>query len=444
MIENGILSTRKKKSSNETQDNTLKNNILYNNKILNSHRMHKIENEDDFTCEYSSELLNENIKLSGMLSPFINPIPCFTVKNDNYIKKEIKARYTFCKNLKSKINLSNKKDENKNENELDDYFKDKTKIIDKKLKKSHINNRYFPHSPILERKKNKLFKSDNENNCLINYEFFHDNKKKYFGNLNRNNHKNKTTHKLKPVFSCNQKSLINNKIYYSIDNNLVNPIIDKKIKEAEEKKSKKLLLMKLLGQKINVVKIRIEILENYKKKKNLNEIKKKIEYNKVLTNNELKRLKEKYFNTVQSHLSQIKFLKMMLLKFEENYMSINKHKNIIENEELLFKNKKMELIEKIIQKQTKIGEMTNPDTKTNDTYHNDDSFEEQTIKDISFNDFSIMKDSVYGTHNLNKSYFNEESLYENIFNNNIKTNEINLFSAKFINTVKENKNKNKK
>ena len=440
MSENGFLSGRKKKLSNETQNNTLKNNILYNNKLLNSHRMHKIENDDDFTGEYSSELLNENIKLSGMISPFINPIPCFTVKNENYVKKEIKARYTYCKNLKNQINLSNKKDETKNENEIDEYFKDKTKIIGKKLKKSLISNRYFPHSPILERNKNKLFKSDNEKGYLINYEFFHNNKKKHLGNMNRNNHKNKTTYKLKPVFSYNQKQLINNKIYYSIDNNLVNPLFDKKIKESEEKKNKKFLLMKLLGQKINVAKIRIEILENYKKKKNLNEIKKKIEYNKVLTNNELKRLKEKFFKNIQNHLSQIKFLKMKLLKFEENFMNINKHKNIIEKEELLFKTAKMELIEKIIYLQTKIGELTNPDSKTNDTYHNDDSFEEQTIKDISFNDFSIMKDSVYGNHNMNKSYFNEESLYENKVNN-IITKEVNLFSAKFINKVKDKKNK---
>ena len=76
-------------------------------------------------------------------------------------------------------------------------------------------------------------------------------------------------------------------------------------------------------------------------------------------------------------------------------MSINKHKNIIDKEELLFKNEKKELIERIIFLQTKIGELTNPDSKTNDTYHNDDSFEEQTIKDKSFNDFSLMKDSVY-------------------------------------------------
>jgi predicted transcriptional regulator len=85
--------------------------------------------------------------------------------------------------------------------------------------------------------------------------------------------------------------------------------------------------MKLLGQKINVAKIRIEILENYKNKINLNEINKKIEYNKVLTNNELKRLKEKYFDSIQSHLNKIKFLKMKLLKFEESFMNINKHKN---------------------------------------------------------------------------------------------------------------------
>jgi hypothetical protein len=198
--------------------------------------------------------------------------------------------------------------------------------------------------------------------------------------------------------------------------------------------------MKLLGQKINVAKIRIEILENYKNKINLNEINKKIEYNKVLTNNELKRLKEKYFNSIQNHLKQIKILKMKLLKFEENFMTINKHKNLIDKEELLFKNEKMELIERIIFLQTKIGELTNPDSRTNDTYHNDDSFEEQTIKDISFNDFSLIKDSVYGNHNLNKSYFNEESLYENNYNN-IITKEINLFSAKFINTVKDKKNK---
>ena len=75
--------------------------------------------------------------------------------------------------------------------------------------------------------------------------------------------------------------------------------------------------MKLLGQKINVAKIRIEILENYNKKINLNEIKKKIEYNKILANNELKRLKENYFNSIQNHLKKIKILKMKLLKFEE-------------------------------------------------------------------------------------------------------------------------------
>lgn len=200
--------------------------------------------------------------------------------------------------------------------------------------------------------------------------------------------------------------------------------------------------MKLLGQKINIAKIRIEILENYKKNKNLNDIKKKIEFNKVLTNNELKRLKEKYFDSIQSHLNKIKFLKMKLLKFEESFMSINQHKNIIDKEELLFKNNKMELIERIIFLQTKIGELTNPDTKTNYTYHNDDSFEEQTIKDISFNDFSLMRDSVYGNHNINKSYFNDESLYENKFNN-IITNEINIFSAKFLKHSKIKKIKNK-
>ena len=65
----------------------------------------------------------------------------------------------------------------------------------------------------------------------------------------------------------------------------------RKNEEQEEQKKRKI---KLLGQKINVATMKIEILQNYKKNKNINTIKKKIEYNKIYCNNDLKRLQDNY------------------------------------------------------------------------------------------------------------------------------------------------------
>ena len=76
----------------------------------------------------------------------------------------------------------------------------------------------------------------------------------------------------------------------------------------------------------------------------------------------------------------------------------------------------------------------------------DESFEEQTIKDISFNDYSIAIETI-GSHyissnnvSISKIFFNEEALYENT-NAKIQPKKINLFKSKFINTVKEKKHK---
>ena len=192
--------------------------------------------------------------------------------------------------------------------------------------------------------------------------------------------------------------------------------------------------------------MKIELLKNYIKNKNLNSIKAQIECSKICCNNDLQRLKDKYYNNIQKYSKQIKILKMRLSKAEENFLTINKHKDIISKEELDFKNKKLVLIEKIIFFKKYISDSKNPYSNPNEAYFIDESFEEQTIKDISFNDYSIVKETIGSNYmssnnfNINKAFFNEEALYENK-NSKIQPKKINLFKAKFINTVKEKKNK---
>ena len=92
MSTNGIIKTLKKKINIQTEA-SLKNKIVSHKKIINSNMsLSTKENDDNFLGQFSSELLNENIKLSGIISPFINPVPCFTVKNENS-KKEIETRF---------------------------------------------------------------------------------------------------------------------------------------------------------------------------------------------------------------------------------------------------------------------------------------------------------------------------------------------------------------
>ena len=158
---------KKVKDITEIPDNSLKRKNIHHNKLLNS--KYNLGNDEDFICEYSNELLNENIKLSGIISPFlINPIPCFTVNND-ISKKKIDSKGTFCKNIKTQIDIINNKEKNnqnkyKNEcNAITNGKSQNTKILKRNIKKPNItNNKYYrPHSPSIDRKKNQFFISVN-------------------------------------------------------------------------------------------------------------------------------------------------------------------------------------------------------------------------------------------------------------------------------------------
>ena len=444
-----------KKKLNELQnisDNSVKKKVINHNKYINSN-LFKNEKDDDFIHDYSNDLLNENIKIRGIFTPFINPVPCFTVKNENS-SKIISCRETFNDNKKIQKNYKNKgnnKENNKDDDKEIIEKSKKTKLLNKNILKSQLNNRYFrPHSPNLEKKQNKLFKSENfefiKNNILNNNIIDKSNKELIFhkskpiNNINR-----KKINSSKQFSSCNQKQKIKEHLYYSTDNCFRTPYLDevKKMKELEESKNRKIRLIKLLGQKINVATMKIEILQNYKKNKNLNSIKKKIEYNKIYCNNDLQRLKDNYYNNINQHIKIIKYLKIRLIKCEDFFLAIRKHKEIIDKEKLEFKLKKMELIEKILFLQKILKDTSKPDSTTNDTYLFDDSLEEQTINDMSFNDFSIMRDTIntrvnYGCNFNNKAFFNEDDLYENKIIK-IQPYEINEFAAKFIKSNKRQK-----
>ena len=446
-----------KKKINEfanISDNAFKKKLINNKKYLNANLLYKIENDDDFIKEYSNDLLNENIKIRGMFTPFINPVPCFTVKNDNSIK-QLSWRATICKNKKTQKNIKVKKtskDNNKN-NDQDVLEKsEKTKLLNKNVVKSHMDNKYLrPLSPEPDKKKNKIFNSENfelnniKNNIFItksNNELIFHKIKPISNKLNNRNKINSS----KQFLSYKQKQKIKNHLYYSTENYCETPFLDeyKRIKELEENKNRKIRLTKLLGQKINVATMKIEILQNYKKNKNLNSIRKKIEYNKIYCNNDLQRLKDNYNNNINHHLRIIKYLKIRLIKCEE-FLTNKKHNEIINKEKLKFKLKKMELIEKILFLRKKYNDFLKPDSTTNDTHHLDDSLEEQTINDMSLNDFSIMRETInagincgYHYNNTTYSNFKEDSLYGNKIIK-IKPNEISKFTAKFIKNNKRQK-----
>ena len=441
MSGNGIIRTLKKKV-NIIPEISLRKRIKFNNRYININKsLYQKENDDNLLCRLSNELLNENIKLSVKIPPFINPIPSLTVKNNNPKKTIISGKGTFCKNLKTQSNILHNKENNINNSNdiiyisIDKNKREKTKINNTNFKKTHINNRYSKlGQAYFTSKNNKIFNSENidlnkiNNNNEIYYDLFLYNKKNLITSFNNN-----ILISSKRVLSNKKRKKVKkpNHLHYSTDNSYIYQ--DKKIKELKEIENKK-GIVKQLEQKINVAMMKIEILENYKKNKNLNSIRKRIEYNKVYYNNDLQRLKDNYNNSISQHYNQIKYLKMRLLKCQEQFLNINKHKEIINKEELEFKIKKMDIIEKIILLQKRLNDFVNPDSTANDTYILDESIEERTIKDMSFNDYSIIKDTdgVNYDYDFNKAYYKEKDIYENKIHK-VKANEISMFTAKFIN-----------
>ena len=257
-------------------------------KLINFTRIKKSKKVDDYIFNTSTnDLLNENIKIS----PMINPIPCFTVKNENLTKYEIASQNTFYTNLNLNKNMSINISYNMNEEEISK--KDKTKILNKNIKRS-INNKI---------NNNRFFRQFSPN---LELSINTSNKKKQISNIARKKLPNQ-----KNIFNGIKKHKLINQLYFSTDNFYDSNLLDEKIEEKKEEKKRQI---KSLGQKINVATMKIEILQNYKKNKNINTIKKKNEYNKIYCNNDLKRLQDNYNMNINKLVNQIKFLEIKLIK----------------------------------------------------------------------------------------------------------------------------------
>ena len=414
--------SEKTKSTSKEKENS--------EKLINFTRIKKSQKVDDYIFNTSTnDLLNENIKIS----PMINPIPCFTVKNENLTKDEIASQNTFYTNLNLNKNMSINISYNMNEEEISK--KDKTKILNKNIKRSINNkinnNRFFRQfSPNLELSINTSNKNRNVIYDKIKNEIFLSNKKKQISNIARKKLSNQ-----KNIFNNIKKHKLINQLYFSTDNFYDSNLLDEKIEEKKEEKKRQI---KSLGQKINVATMKIEILQNYKKNKNINTIKKKIEYNKIYCNNDLKRLQDNYNMNINKLVNQIKFLEVKLIKYQECYITIIKHKEEIKKEELKHKIKKMEYIDKIFSLKKILNELliSNKNDINNETHNFDDSFEDKTINDMSFNDYNNLKDTIILGNGVEKNIKvnNNNFVFESKI---IKMNkhQINFFKAKFIDKV---------
>ena len=427
------MSTSKEKEQSEFSP---KNKINIGNKFINSKIIKQTEYDDDLIFNYSNDLLNENIKLS----PMINPVPCFTIKKENSPKDEISTQNTFYSNINKSLNINN------SYNIIEENKKEKTKILNKNLKKSFLNNyiknnnngffrQYSPNYQLNE--KNKLIYYKNKSKLIpnqINFGNYISNKKKFINNINK-----KKKVQQKNIITGIKKHKLLSHLYFSTDNFYDSNILENKIEKLEEKKQQKRIAIKLLSQNINVATMKIEILQNYKKNKNINAIRKKIEYNKIYCNNDLKRLKDNYYININFHMNQLKYMKMKLLQCQENYITINKHLEEIKKEELQFKIKKMELIEKILYLKKKLIDKLKPDLNKNENFNLDDSLEEKTINNISYHEYSILKDTI--NNNLNNTK-NLKKNDKNIIEGKIikmSKQQINFFKAKFISNVRNGK-----
>ena len=414
--------SEKTKSTSKEKENS--------EKLINFTRIKKSKKVDDYIFNTSTnDLLNENIKIS----PMINPIPCFTVKNENLTKDEIASQNTFYTNLNLNKNMSINISYNMNEEEISK--KDKTKILNKNIKRSINNkinnNRFFRQfSPNLELSINTSNKNRNVIYDKIKNEIFLSNKKKQISNIARKKLSNQ-----KNIFNNIKKHKLINQLYFSTDNFYDSNLLEEKIEEKKEEKKRQI---KSLGQKINVATMKIEILQNYKKNKNINTIKKKIEYNKIYCNNDLKRLQDNYNMNINKLVNQIKFLEIKLIKYQECYITIIKHKEEIKKEELKHKIKKMEYIDKIFSLKKILNELliSNKNDINNETHNFDDSFEDKTINDMSFNDYNNLKDTIILGNGVEKNIKvnNNNFVFESKI---IKMNkhQINFFKAKFIDKV---------
>lgn len=380
----------------------------------------------------SDSILNENSQNSknsienkhkNQKSKLINPIYDFSYNNT---KDKNKRKNLIHENEYKTNNLSNI-DGNLNKNNNFIYVRKYLEASEKTIEDKNNNLNIYQFKSLLPKnilkKQQRIFNSQNSKNNNANNNDTTLYKDKFFNDYNTK------------IFYSSQENFSppKQKILYEFDenseNNLINihcgEIYEKDTtSDSEKNKNNKKSIIENLNNDISILNMRIDLLKKHKKEKFLESLKTKVECQKIIDISCLDKLNTNYENDFIKLANEKNNLKVQLLKNESEFLKKWKHNEILENENLEFDIKKIELIKEILNAREKIKNYYKFNSLNNKNYKNsdsDDSIEEQTIKDCSTQDYL---ETI--THKMTSS------LVENIQSNRGISNKVTLFHAKFI------------
>ena len=189
-----------------------------------------------------------------------------------------------------------------------------------------------------------------------------------------------------------------------------------------------------LKSKINIIDKSIISFEkklNYKKRELLTL---KFEIEKKNYENKLIKLKEQNSFVIQKHKNKINSLKIKLFKCEKKYINIKKFNDDLYNEDLSFQNKKIKLLDKLIEFRSLLSNYIIKNKDNNEEEYSktekDYSIEEKTI--------NVKQNFDYGKFDslCESESFLDEKISEDV-EYKIKFNKIETFKSKFLENVKK-------
>ena len=188
-----------------------------------------------------------------------------------------------------------------------------------------------------------------------------------------------------------------------------------------------------IKSKINGLKNKVILLEKELNEKRKMLLRIKIEIEKKNNENNLLMLKEQYNFINQRYKKKIKSLRLKLIKNEKKYINIAKFNENLNNEDLIFQNDKIKLLNELIKYRSLLSDITISNEDNNEEYS-------KILKDYTSEDKTISESS-YGEYAKLDTIYNRESLLDEKINEDIEIkticNKIEIFKSKFL----EGKNK---
>ena len=196
---------------------------------------------------------------------------------------------------------------------------------------------------------------------------------------------------------------------------------------------KKSIKKEEIKSKINRLNSNIKSLEKELNEKRNMIIRIKLEIEKKNNENNLLMLKEQYNFINQRYQKKIKSLRIKLIKNEKKYINIAKFNENLNNEDLIFQNDKIKLLNELIKYRSLLSNISVSNEDNNEEYSKilkDYTSEDKTINESSFCEYTKL-DTIYNRESLLDEKINEDIESKKIHN------KIEIFKSKFL----ENKNK---